>query len=229
MLPALLAVLLWQSPPQRQIGYVCGNRDGQTESLRSAAGFGAFLSMQSEDDHGKNSHECQADYSLHIIRPQGSRIDGPSAFAFSSSIAEWNRPLTFRIDGFSPDGKRVFIFIKEGGQYSSIYTTEFDMVTGSSLRDEGADPSFLKKLGPACAATLHIAGTAPSGQIVLQTTPGNGCTRTESWQLNAGRRMKKSSGTKPGIPTRIAPGTQIIAIVPGALLLPQPPPPHATD
>jgi hypothetical protein len=49
---------------------------------------------------------------------------------------------------------------------------------------------------------------------VLQTTPGNGCTRTELWQLNAGRPIKKISGTKPGIPTRIAPGTQIIAIVP---------------
>jgi hypothetical protein len=227
MLPALLAVLLWQSPPQPQIGYVCGNRDAQTEPLRSAAGFGAFLSMHSEDDHGKNSHECQADYSLHIIHPDGTRIDGPSAFAFSSSIAEWNRPLTFRIEGFSPDGKRVFIFIKEGGQYSSIYTTEFDMVTGSSLRDEGADRSFFNKLGPACAETLHIAGTTTGGHIVLQTTSGNGCTRAQSWQLNADRLLKKSLGSKPGIPIRIAPGTRMIAIVPGALQLP--PPPHATD
>ena len=227
MLPVLLAMLLWQSPSQPQIGYVCGVRDATTEPVRSTAGFIASLSMHSEDDHGKNSHECQADYSLHIMKRTGTRIDGASSFAFSSSIAEWNRPLTFRIDGFSPDGKRVFIFIEEGGQYSSIYTTEFDMVTGSSLRDEGADRSFFNKLGPACAATLHIAGTTASGHIVLQTTSVNGCTRAESWQLNAGRPIKKSSGSKPGIPTRLASGTRMIAIVPGALQPPQPRP--ATD
>lgn len=221
LLPALLLLLLSQSHPQLQAGYICGVRDAQTAPVRSAAGFTASISMHSEDDHGKNSHECQADYSLHIIRPDGTRIDGPpafGAFGFSSSIAEWDRPLTFRIDGFSLDGKRVFIFIEEGGQYSFITVKEFDMVTGSSLRDEGADLSFFNKLNPACAATLHIAGTTSGGHIVLQTTPADRCTRTERWQLNSDRRMKKGLGSKPGIPTRIASSSQIAAIAAPATL-----------
>jgi hypothetical protein len=222
-LPVLLFLFSAQSPAQSQTSYVCGDRDARTEPLRSSSGFSASLTMHSEDDHGKNSHECQADYSLHIVHPDGTRIDGPpafGAFGFSSSIAEWNRPLTFRIDGFSPDGKRVFILIEEGGQYSFINAREFDMVTGSSLHNEGADLSFFNKLGPACAATLHIAGTTAGGHIVLQTKPSNGCTRAESWQLNADRRMKKGLGSKRGIPTRIASDTHITAIAPGAL---QPP------
>jgi hypothetical protein len=227
MLPALLTVLLWQSLAQPPAHYVCGDRIATTESLRSSAGFTASLSMHSEDDHGKNSHECQADYSLHIIHPDGTRIDGPpalGAFGFSSSIAAWNRPLTFRNDGFSPDGKHVFIFIEEGGQYSFINAREFDMVTGASLRDEGVELSFFSKLDPACAATLHIAGITSTGHIVLQTTPASQCTRAESWQLNASRRMNKGLGSKPGIPTRMAPGTRIIAVLPGKLQPPRPRP-----
>jgi hypothetical protein len=218
-LPALILLLSSQSPARTQTGYVCGVRDAATDTVRSTAGFTASLTMHSEDDHGKNSHECQADYSLHVIHPDGTRIDGPpafGAFGFFVSDADWNRPLMFRIDGFSHDGKRVFIFIEEGGQYS-FSAQEFDMVNGASLRDEGADLSFFNKLGPACAATLHIAGTTASGHIVLQTTSANGCTRAESWQLHDDRRMKKGLGSKRGIPTRIAPGRQIIAIVPGAL------------
>lgn len=220
LLPALLLLLL-QSPPQPQTGYVCGDRDAQTEFLLSAAGFTASLSMHTEDDHGKNSHECQAAYSLHVIHPDGTRIDGPpafGAFGFFSSIAEWNRPIIFRIDGFSPDGKHVYIFIEEGGPHSFITAKEFDMTTGSSLRDESADSSFLNKLGPACTATLHIAGTAPNGHIVLQTTPSNGCVPMESWQLNADRRIKRSlGGGVSGIPTRVPHGTRITAIAPGPM------------
>jgi hypothetical protein len=31
-----------------------------------------MLKMHSEDDHSKNSHLCEADYSLQISRPDGS-------------------------------------------------------------------------------------------------------------------------------------------------------------
>ena len=227
MLPALLTVLLWQSIAQPQAHYVCGDGDGKTEPIRSSAGFTASLNMRSEDDHGKNSHQCESQYSLHIVHPDGTRIDGPpafGAFGFSSSIAEWDRSITFRVEGFSQDGKRVFIFIEEGGQYPFIETREFDMVTGSSLRNEGVDLSLFNKLDRACAATLHIAGTTAAGHVVLQTTSSNECTRVESWQLHADRRMKKGLGSKLGIPTRIAPG-QFIAIVRGV----SHPPPAPTD
>lgn len=218
LLPLLVLVLLSQSQSPIQSSYVCGDRDAQTEPLQSTAGFSAFLTMHSEDDHDKNSHECQASYSLHIVHPDGTRIDGPPAFGpsgFFLSDADWNRPLVFRIDGFSPDGERVFVFIAEGGQYPSIYADEFDMITGSRLREEGADRIFLDKLGPACAAALHISGTVQNGHIVLRILPSNACSRTESWQLNSFRRIKGSMGSKPGTPTHIAPATHVLALDPG--------------
>ena len=219
MLPvALLLLLTWQSPPLPQMGYVCGDRDARTEPRRSDGGFIAYLSMHSEDDHGKNSHECQADYSLHVIRPDGTRIDGPPAFGasgFFSSDGEWNRPLVFRIDGFSADGRHVFIFIEEGGQDPSIYADEFDMTNGSRVREEGVDHIFLDRLGAACTASLHISGTTFNGNIVLQIDPSNGCSRTESWELSGYKRIKGSLGSRPGTPQHVAPGAHMTAIVPG--------------
>jgi hypothetical protein len=174
--------------------------------------------MHSEDAHAKNSHECQADYTLHIIRPEGSKFvpGGSGPFGFYSSIAEWSRSLLFRIDGYSLDGKRVFVLIAEGGKDAFIEAEELDMTTGSSLRAEGADRSFLDKLGPACAAALHISGIAPNGNIVVETHPSNGCLRAESWQLNANRPLKGlPGGSVPGTPTRLMPGAHILAIDPG--------------
>lgn len=220
MLPlALMLLFVPQSPAQSQAAYVCGDRDVRTEPLRSAAGFSAFLSVHSEDDHGKNSHECRADYALHVIHQSGPHTDGPPAFGpsgFFSSDADWNRPLVLHIDGFSPDGKRIFVLIIEGGQSSFIEAEEYDMTSGTRLREGGADRSFLDNLGAPCAATLHISGTTSDGHIVIETVPSNRCRRAQSWRLSADSRVKGSLGGRvPGIPTLIVPGTHITALDPG--------------
>jgi hypothetical protein len=217
-LPVLLLLLSSQSYARSQTGYVCGGRDAQTEPLRSASGFSAFLTMHSEDDHDKNAHQCQADYTLQIIRPDGTRVAIPAGsgpFGFFSSDADWNRPLVFRVDGYSTDGRRVFVLIAEGGQYPLVEAEEFDMTTGSRLRAEGADRSFLDKLGAACASTLHVSGTTSNGHIVVETYPSNGCSRAELWQLNVHRQIKESLVSTPGTPMRLAPSARILALDPG--------------
>ena len=222
-LPVLLLMLSSQSRAQSQTGYVCGDRDAHTELPRSTSGFSAFLTMHSEDDHGKNTHQCQADYTLHIIRPDGTRTVPPARsgfLGFFSSDGEWSRSLVFRVDGYSVDGKRVFVLIAEGGQYPFIEAEGFDMTTGSLLRAEGADRFLLDKLGAACASTLHISGTTSDGHIVVETRPSNGCLRTESWQLNAYRHVKGSPGSAPGTPRLLVPGTRILALDPGGPMRP---------
>ncbi len=223
LLTMLMLLLSSQSHAQPQTGYICGDRDAHTEPLRSSSGFSAFLTMDSEDDHSKNTHQCQVDYMLHIIRPDGTRTvpdisSGP--LGFFPSDGDWYRSLVFRIDGYSIDGKRVFVFIAEGGQHPLIEAEEFDMTTGSQLREEGADRFLLNKLGAACAATLHVSGTASNGHIVVETHPSNGCLRKESWQLNAYRLVKGSLGSMPGTPRLLVPGTRILVLDPGVPMRP---------
>lgn len=173
--------------------------------------------MHSEDDHGKNTHLCQAEYVLQIIQPDGthSRIDNlayPSGFF--SSDDEWDRPLVFRVEGFSRDGTHVFVFISEGGSDGFIDAEEFDLKTRRRVKEEGADRFFLHRLGDSCAASLGISGTSADGHIILQTRQIDGCPRAESWELGPDRHVQRAGiqGTIPDVPPRLASGTKIAAL-----------------
>lgn len=136
--------------------------------------------MHSEDDHGKNTHLCATDYTLEIIRPDGSFVQ---PFQFGQSDDAWDRPLLFRIDGFSQDGNKAFVFISEGTYPQSIETVEYDMKSGSETNDIFLNRDFTKRLSRECAATLRIVGTSRTGRIVLGSDAGNGCSRPQLWEL----------------------------------------------
>src|SRR5271170_3227629 len=70
---------------------------GQTEAVRSSAGFTVALTMNADDDHSKNSHECMANFAFQVTRPDGTS----SVLGFLSSNDKWDRPLVFRIEGYS--------------------------------------------------------------------------------------------------------------------------------
>jgi hypothetical protein len=184
-LSALLLTLFLQ-PSQRK-SFTCaalvnGVQDAQTAPLRSAAGFTVVLKMHSEDDHGKNTHLCETSYSLQISKAKDEAAAPIQDLRFSADN-EWGRPVTFRIDGFSKDGNRAFIFISEGRYPAWIEAIEYDMRSGSTLNDISLDRYFTHRLSPACASTLHISGTTLTGLIVLACSAKEGCTRAESWQL----------------------------------------------
>ena len=117
------------APMQRSapLPITCGVLDAQTAPVRSSVGFTAVLKMHSDDDHGKNTHLCAAQYSLQMTRPDGSSIP---TFDFGYSDADWDRPLVFRVEGFSPDGHRVFAFISEGSYPEALDILEYDMSSG---------------------------------------------------------------------------------------------------
>src|ERR1700744_6045484 len=107
LLPVWFFFLAIQS--QSPVSLTCGDpRGSETPVMRSSAGFTAVLKVSSEDDHSKNTHLCAADYTLQVNRPDGTAL--PS-FSVLSSDDAWDRPIVFRIEGFTPDGRTVFAFI----------------------------------------------------------------------------------------------------------------------
>lgn len=183
-------------------GITCGVGDhGQTTPLRNSAGFTVVLKMQSDDDHGKNSHQCAAEYSLEIARPDGTS----SSFKVFYSDDEWNRPLAFRVEGFSPDGKNVFVFISEGSYPADIIVGEYNISSSPSpggwlheVKSVTLDAPFARRVSRECAATLHIMGTTPEGDIVLGTEARNGCVRVERWRLSHNKHVMRD-----GLPAEV--------------------------
>jgi hypothetical protein len=217
MLPStLLLVFFLQSAPMQSSTpgvLTCGVRDAQATPLRSSAGFIAVLKMHSEDDHSKNSHLCEADYSLQISRPDGSPYP---PFDFFGADDEWDRPIAFRIDGFSRDGNHVFIVISDGAYPGSVYTMDYDMISGSRTREGSLDRHFTRRLRRACAAKLRIIGISPAGLMVLGSNANDGCTRAELWELSPNKYTGPTGGaTLPEYPRRLSYSTGIATLDPG--------------
>jgi hypothetical protein len=103
--------------------FTCGMGDAQTTPLRSAAGLTVVLKMHSEDDHGKNTHLCETSYSLQISKAKNETAALIQDLRVGADDA-WDRPLTFRIDGFSEDGNDAFIFISEGRGHGNMGRTK---------------------------------------------------------------------------------------------------------
>lgn len=170
----------------------CGVEHVQTAPIESSANFTAVLAMHSEDDHSKNSHLCETEYALQITQPNGTSM--PS-FLFGNSVDSWNRPLLFRVDGFSQDGNEVFVFLSEGYYPQSVEVVEYDMKFGRELTAIFLDRTFIKGLSRHCAATLRIMGTSARGTIVLGSSVTEGCSRSQLWEL----RPNKTSGPTGGV------------------------------
>jgi hypothetical protein len=174
-----------------------------------------MLKMHSEDDHSKNSHLCEADYSLQISRPDGS---ANPPLNFFGGDDDWDRPIAFRIDGFSRDGHHVFVVILDGAYPDSIYTMDYDMRSGSRSREASLDRHFTRRLSRACAATLHIAGISPKGLMVLGSSAKDGCPRGELWQLRPNKYKGSLTGglVLPEYPEQLSSGTGIATLDPGS-------------
>jgi hypothetical protein len=223
MLPSTLLLMLFLQPAAVQSsgpgGLTCGVRDAQTAPLRSSAGFTAMLKMHSEDDHSKNSHLCEADYSLQISRPDGS-ANPPSDLI--SGDDDWDRPIAFRIDGFYRDGHHVFVVVLDGAYPGSVYAMDYDMSSGSISREVSLDRHFTRHLSRACAATLHITGISPAGLMVLGSSAKDGCPRAELWQLSPSKYKGSLTGglVLPEYPEQLSSGTKIATLDTGSAVQP---------
>lgn len=189
--------------------------DEQTVPVRSSKGFTAILKMHSEDDHGKNTHLCAAEYTLQIVRPDGSSMK-PLKFGYSDD--DWDRPLLFRVEGFSPDGHHAFVFISEGSYPEMLETLEYDMKSVTRVNDVFLDQHFTQGLTRECAATLHIVGTSRTGRIVLNSEAKDGCSSAELWEL--GPNEKKGGRVLPEYPRHLSSTAEITKIEAGVPVQP---------
>jgi hypothetical protein len=167
----------------QQASLTCSNvATAQTQSVRGPAGTIAVLKVSTEDDHGKNSHLCMADYQLLITR----NSDQPQSVDLLSSDDEWGRSLSIQLSGFSHDGKRILGMFSEGSsnpiQQVFDYSSDDGTVQLFDLRKLAAHAAPSK-----CLSHAQIVGTVESGGIVIQLKSGKYCENSSRWVLNSAR------------------------------------------
>jgi hypothetical protein len=213
-----LGLLLLVSSKQSTAAAVttCGIRDAETANFRSSAGFTAVLKMHGDDDHRKNTHLCEAEYSLQITTPEkGLR----QPFSWTISDGDWDRPIALQVEGFSRDGRHVFLLISDDKYPGEVEAWNYDMLTDSLSSDVSLDSHFTRRLSRACATTLHIVGISPAGLMVLGTRMKDSCDRTRLWQLSPNRITGPTGGAiLSEYPKRLSSRSQIEALDPGSIV-----------
>lgn len=165
----------------QQASLTCSNvATAETKPVPGPGATVAVLKVSTEDDHGRNTHLCMADYKLMITR----NSDQPQSVDLLSSDDEWGRSLSIQLSGFSHDGRRILGMFSEGS--ANPVQQVFDYNT-----DDGNARSFdLRKLAAhaaptRCLSRAQIVGTVESGGIVVQLKSGKYCENSSRWILNS--------------------------------------------
>ncbi len=174
----------------------------QTDAVRNASGVAVVLRMHTDDDHAKQLHWCASEYELRITHADGSTVETGWD---NGNEAEWNRPMDFRVEGFSGDGERAVTLVREGGSDPMVEV----LVFGLAERTAGADAAytlssgFLRSLGAMCVASLQVKGLTKDGQVVIATNPEGGCGRQTAWKISSQRNARGANLTVR-LPTGVA-------------------------
>jgi len=133
--------------------FKCGNIVTRTSDFWSnAAGVRVALKVHTEDDHSKNSHQCESDYTLMIVRPDGTSTENQ----MYSVIDNWGRPIRFWIDGFAAKGHKLIATTVEDGSWQLLV---YDL-NGPDPGPEvyGLSKKFLDALSHSCRDSLRAVG-----------------------------------------------------------------------
>jgi hypothetical protein len=182
LLPILLVASLLpsQQASMRCVGSTSDMTATQTQPLRGPGGVIAVLKVSSDDDHGKNTHLCSADYVL-VITPGDA--GAAKAVDLLTSDADWDRTLSLRLDGFAHDGTRVFGILKERGKYPSTMLFEYNTADGNvQLID--LKKRFAHLVTARCNATFDVIGTTETGAIVVELNSAKPCAAVGRWLIN---------------------------------------------
>jgi hypothetical protein len=199
----LITALIWIAALRCAHGQSidCANNvDAESRGRTGPGGVVAVLKVHSEDDHNKNSHQCEANYTLQIVLPDGR--DGAAGLippmGFTSSVGEWGRRLSVHLDGFSNDGQHIFGVISEGGKYSFVQV--FDFKRDGSHVEMQIQQGLSNLKAANCGTSFAVAGTANAGEIVLEPNTADRCRIDHRWLVNkAGnlRDLPKSDSFTP--------------------------------
>jgi hypothetical protein len=170
----------------------CSNvADTETRSKTGPGGIVAVLKVHTEDDHMKDSHQCMAEYHLHITLPDGREEAPETGRGFTSSIAEWGRRLSVHLDGFSGDGQHILGVISEGGRYSFVQV--FDFRRGGPHVEIAVQQGLSHLKAVNCGTSFAVAGTTNAGEIVLEPNTANQCRVDHSWILDRAGNLRDAS------------------------------------
>ena len=130
-----------------------------------------MLKVSGVDDQSKKSHDCMAQYQLSVL-PDGG---GEAVVAdIVTSYGDLGRKLLLHLDGFTPDGKRVFGSISETGRAPD--STLFDYHTADG-KVQLFDIAKARRQIPAskCGTEVAVSGTTDTGDIVIGPDPPSKC------------------------------------------------------
>ena len=191
----LLIFLAGWLVPLQQVSMICTNiASVQTQPARGPAATSVVLKIASEDDHGRNTHFCVADYQLLITHASESE---PVVQTLLSSDGEWDRRVSIRLDGFSRDGKRIFGVLSESG-INTPWEKLFDYdTTDKKVRLYDLEKQVAEIVSTSCPATADIVGTTEGDAVVVQLSFAPNCAARSRWLLNSssGRLQRLTDAT----------------------------------
>jgi hypothetical protein len=196
--PILLAALLLPLPSQQlSVRCVDGGSDiavSQTQPLLGPGGVVAVLKVSTTDDHGKNAHLCNADYQL-LITP--AEAGAARVLNLLTTDADWDRILSLRLDGFTPDGSRLFGVLMERGQYPSTMLFDYD-IAGGKVQLIDLKKQFAQVLTARCNTTFDVVATTETTAIVIELNSARKpCTSNGLWLVdptaNTARRLPQGA------------------------------------
>jgi len=160
----------------------------QTQPIRGRNEVVALLKVSSEDDHSKNSHDCQAEYQLFMVPgPAGA----PVVVDLLTSDAAWDRSLSLRLNGFSQNGQRVFGVLSEGGKFPSATLFDYDTAEGK-VRLIDLRKRFSHIASSNCTPTFDVIGTTATGAIVVELNSAKCLAPNGRWLLDrSGERVQR--------------------------------------
>ncbi len=175
--------------PAQLASIPCANVATQTQQVLGRDQLVAVLKVSIADDHDKNSHDCQAEYQLLVMRAKTA--GAPIVVDLLSSDADWDRSLSLRLNGFSQNGTRVFGVLSEDGKFPFTRLFDYDTINGKVRLIDLKKP-LAHFVAEKCSSTFDVIGTSASGAIVLNVNSANCLPSNERWLLSrSGERAQR--------------------------------------
>lgn len=141
-----------------------------TPTLIASNGTRFTLLVNMDDDHGKNTHLCEADFTFLTDPPdQNAQPDQPYV-----SDDVWNRPIALYVYGFDAGDTRVFGIIREGASHASTTLFSYSL-TSNDLLTADLSRALRGRLQQACIASVTVVGTTNRSEIVVASGHSSRC------------------------------------------------------